>query len=130
MSSGPRCRMHCKGGGSCCTSQKVRGGPAPPDPVSMVMEPESGAAGNCLAFGLGLELSMSLSWGLGWGWGNLGSASPVPLVPRRCPLGPTGRSKVSPGRVRQLVQGPLLAGVPVMAPRIQAFKSEPRPHPE
>lgn len=37
---------------------------------------------------------------------------------------------MSPGGTRLLAQRPLLAGAPVMAPLVQAFKSEPRPRPD
>ena len=56
--------------------------------------------------------------------GGFGVCSSSSLSPEKMPLGPTGRGEVGSGSASLLVQGPLLAGALVMAPRIEAAKSE------
>lgn len=53
-----------------------------------------------------------------------------PLGSEKMTFEPTGRGEVGPGNARLWVQGPLLARAPIMAPRIEASKSEPGLHPE
>lgn len=58
-------------------------------------------------------------------WGAFGICSSSSLGPEKMPLGSTGRGEMGSGSASLLAQGPLLAEAPVMAPRIEAAKSEP-----
>lgn len=114
-----------EGGGSGQTPQKVRGGPASADPVSMVMEPQARHSWGLLSIwtwpGTFTEPQL--------GWVCVGGLLPKPPRPPD-DSGPYCRGEVSPARARLLAQGPSLAGASVLAPRVEAFKSEPGQVPE
>lgn len=87
MERKPTCLLsHVRGRGSCPTSQKVRGGPASPDPVSIVKEPRARRSWGLLGIwtwpGTFIKPQLSLGWGRTWGLPS------SPLVPKKMPSGP------------------------------------------